>query len=80
MLLLDTDVMIDVLRQYPPALLWLKSVSDVQIALPCFVVMELIQVCKDKQEQERLKKRLVRKRLIPFPCFTSAMASELLIL
>jgi len=58
LLLLDTDVMIDVLRRYPPALSWLKSVSDIQIALPCFVVMELIQGCKDKQEQERLKKSI----------------------
>jgi predicted nucleic acid-binding protein len=58
MLLLDTDVMVDILRRYPPALSWLESVSDTQIALPGFVVMELIQGCKDKQEQERLRKDL----------------------
>ncbi len=28
MILLDTDVMIDILRQYPPAISWLESLED----------------------------------------------------
>lgn len=64
MLLLDTDVMVDILRRYLPALSWLESVSDMRIALPGFVVMELIQGCKDKQEQDRLKKNFEKFDII----------------
>ena len=42
MVLLDTDVMIDILRQFPPAVSWLDSLNDEQIVLPGFVIMELI--------------------------------------
>jgi len=34
MLLLDIDIMIDVLRRYPPALAWLTSLGMQQLALP----------------------------------------------
>ena len=44
MLLLDTDVMIDLVRQYPPALAWLTAKGDEEIVLPGFVVLELIQM------------------------------------
>lgn len=58
MILLDTDVMIDLLRQHPPAVTWLESLSEEEIILPGFVVMELIQGCRDKGEQERLERAL----------------------
>ena len=58
MVLLDTDVMIDILRGYPPALDWLRSLNDDVIALPGFVLMELIQGCKTKKEQQSLSKEL----------------------
>ncbi|MBI5035022.1 MAG: PIN domain-containing protein [Chloroflexi bacterium] len=57
MLLLDTDVMIDLLREYPPAVKWISTSSE-EIVLPGYVVMELIQGCKSKVEQERLEKTL----------------------
>lgn len=60
MILLDTDVMIDLLRQYQPAVAWLDSLGEEEIALPGFVVMELIQGCRDKVEQDKVKKALVR--------------------
>jgi predicted nucleic acid-binding protein len=34
MILLDTDVMIDVLRRYPPAVAWLESLGNEEIRLP----------------------------------------------
>jgi hypothetical protein len=41
MILLDSDVMIDLMRQYPPALIWFDSLSDEEeLTLPGFVVME----------------------------------------
>lgn len=41
-LLVDTDVLIDVLRGHPPALAWFSSLNEIP-AVPGFVVMELIQ-------------------------------------
>lgn len=59
MLLLDTDVMVDVLRGFPPALAWLASLVDEPIVLPGFVVMELIQGCRNRREQRKLERVLV---------------------
>jgi predicted nucleic acid-binding protein len=57
-ILLDTDVMIDLLRRYPPALTWLESLGDEELLLPGFVVLELLQGCRNKAEQEQLEKEL----------------------
>jgi len=48
MLMSDTDIMIDVLRKYTPALVWLASLGSTELMLPGFVVMELIQGCRNK--------------------------------
>jgi hypothetical protein len=48
MILLDTDVMIDLLRQYQPAVEWLASLGEEEIVLPGFLVMELIQGCRKR--------------------------------
>lgn len=58
MILLDTDIVIDLLRNYPPALAWLVSLDDEEIVLPGFVVMELIQGCRTKTEQEKVNTAL----------------------
>lgn len=58
MILLDTDVMIDLLRQYPPAVVWLGSLGEEEILLPGFVVMELLQGCRNKAEQEEVERKL----------------------
>jgi hypothetical protein len=58
MILLDTDTMIDLLRQHPPAVAWLKSLDDEEITLPGFVAMELLQGCANKTEQVKLEKML----------------------
>ena len=63
MVLLDTDVMVDLLREYPPALEWITAHGE-QIVLPGYVVMELIQGCKNKSEQERLEKPSASMRLL----------------
>ncbi len=56
MILLDSDVMIDLLRQYPPAMRWFDALDeDEEVALPGYVVMELIQGCRNKGEQERIQ-------------------------
>jgi predicted nucleic acid-binding protein len=58
MIILDTDVMIDILRQYPPALAWLSFLGEEEVALPGFVIMELLQGCKNKAEQEKVEREL----------------------
>jgi predicted nucleic acid-binding protein len=50
--------MIDLLRRYPPALVWLESLGDEELLLPGFVVMELLQGCRNKAEQEKLEEDL----------------------
>jgi len=58
MILLDTDVMVDVLRGYEPAIQWLKAAKDDEIGLPGLVAMELLQGCQTKREQRKLEKQL----------------------
>ena len=59
MILLDSDVMIDLLRQYPPATKWFDALDeDEEILLSGYVVMELIQGCRNRAEQERLQRAL----------------------
>jgi predicted nucleic acid-binding protein len=64
MALLDTDIMVDVMRQYPPALVWLKSLGEEEVILPGFVVMELIQGCRNKAEQRRVEKALKGRAVV----------------
>jgi len=59
MILLDSDVMIDLLRQYPPAMRWFDTLDDEEeLLLPGYVVMELIQGCRNKVEQEKVQHEL----------------------
>lgn len=59
MILLDSDVMIDLLRQYSPAMKWFDALEDEEeLLLPGYVVMELIQGCRNKMEQEKLQREL----------------------
>jgi predicted nucleic acid-binding protein len=63
MLLLDTDVCVDLFRGYAPAVTWLAGLSDVP-GLPGFVVLELVGGCRNKREVQRLLKRIA-----PFPVY-----------
>lgn len=59
MILLDSDVLIDLLRRYPPATEWFDALLDDQdLAVSGYVVMELIQGCRNKAEQERVQREL----------------------
>jgi predicted nucleic acid-binding protein len=69
MILLDSDVMIDLLRQYPPAVEWFDTLEDEEeIILPGYVVMELIQGCRNKTEQERLQHTRQARDAQPLRC------------
>ena len=57
-MLVDTDVMTDLLRNYPPAIAWLQSLQTTSIGIPGFVAMELIQGCRNRTEQQRVSRFL----------------------
>lgn len=61
MILLDTDVMVDVLRGYESAREWLESAQE--IGVPGLVAMELIQGCQNAREQKQLEKALSEYQL-----------------
>jgi len=64
MIILDSDVMIDVLRQYTPAITWLEALGDEEIILPGFVVMELLQGCSSRAEQEKVENILAAFEIV----------------
>lgn len=57
-LLLDTDIMVDLMRRYQPALAWLQETTGVPIGLSGLVAMELIQGCRNRNEQQRVENNL----------------------
>ncbi len=73
MVLVDTDIMIDVLRQFPEALAWLASIGAEAIVVPGFVAMELVQGCRNRAEQEKVERTLGRCRIVwPTAAFCDA--------
>lgn len=71
MLLLDTDVMVDILRGHAPALAWLESVQDEAIVLPGFVAMELIQGCTNQRDLRAIEEELQKYEIawpVPSAC------------
>ncbi|MFL5245997.1 MAG: hypothetical protein ACJ8FY_28335 [Gemmataceae bacterium] len=51
-MLLDTDVLVDILRSHPPALAWLKSLTNAPIALAGLAAMELVTLLALKGESD----------------------------
>lgn len=58
MILLDTDVMVDILRGYEPAKQWLEAAQNQILGIPGLVAMELLQGCENSRKQKRLEKKL----------------------
>lgn len=61
--MLDTGVMVDVVRGYRPAVQWLASLRSIP-GLPGYVVMELMDACRDRAELAAVKRHLA-----PFPLY-----------
>lgn len=59
MQLLDSDVLIDVLRGHPPAVQWFAGLDELP-TVPGFVVMELIQDADNKEASPRASCRPAR--------------------
>jgi predicted nucleic acid-binding protein len=64
LILVDTDILIDVMRKYPPALQWLGSLSEEEILVPGYVAMELVQGCRNKAEQDTVLRELRKFHLV----------------
>lgn len=74
MILLDSDIMIDLLRQYPPAVQWFDLLDeDEQILLPGYTVMELMQGCRNQSELAVLQKKPLSPVRLCGHCRTIAM-------
>ena len=60
LMLLDTDVMVDILRGHPPAMAWVAGPGAGPIGLPGLVAMELAQGCRNLLDQQQLERQLRR--------------------
>jgi predicted nucleic acid-binding protein len=54
MRLLDSDIMVDLQRHFPPALAWFDSLTEAP-GLPGFVALELLEGCRNKAEMARVQ-------------------------
>lgn len=63
MLLLDTDVMVDIQRGFAPALEWLRDLPETP-AISVITVLELLHGCRNLREQEVVKRLVERMRVI----------------
>lgn len=65
MILLDTDVLVDIQREYPPAIIWLKSLGiNATLAISGFSLFELMAGAENRLQMQRIKKLFK-----PFPLF-----------
>ena len=55
-MLLDSDIMVNILRGVPDAVAWMAAAGPV--ALPGLVVMELMQGCRSMADQRRMEARI----------------------
>ncbi|NJN83151.1 MAG: type II toxin-antitoxin system VapC family toxin [Caldilineaceae bacterium] len=64
MILLDSDVLIDLFRRYPAAIAWFDLLhEDEELMVPGYVVMELIQGCRNKPEQDKVQREFATYRV-----------------
>ncbi|MBM4032956.1 MAG: type II toxin-antitoxin system VapC family toxin [Planctomycetes bacterium] len=64
MVLVDADIMIDVLRGLPAAMGWLASLGSEEVALPGYVLLELLDGESDRMSMARTRRRLQRYRVL----------------
>ena len=62
--LLDTNIMVDMIRKYPPALQWLHSLTPDQMGVSVIVYMEVIEGATNKFKQRAAGQLLSRFQVI----------------
>lgn len=60
--LLDTNILVDILRRYGPATSWMQNNPNLVLAIPSIVRMEVVLGAQDRIDQEK-----VIKLLTPYP-------------
>jgi predicted nucleic acid-binding protein len=60
--LLNTNILVDISRNYPPAGQWMQANTQLPLVIPSLVRMEMVLGAENKTEQER-----IIKILKPFP-------------
>jgi predicted nucleic acid-binding protein len=76
MILIDTDIVIDVLRSFPNAIAWLHTINE-EIAISGFSAMELVQGCDNKKEQSAVEKFLKSVAVMWLPPESSQKVLEI---
>jgi len=57
MILVDTDILVDIQRQYPPAIEWLTSLGlNTSLAISGFSLFELMTGAENRLQMQRIKK------------------------
>ncbi len=64
MIFVDSDVMVDIFRKHPPALVWMRKHKQDVLAISGFVAMELVQGCQNKLDQKRVEKYLMNIQIV----------------
>lgn len=64
--IIDTNILIDLLREYKPAIQWMQAHTHLALAIPSLVRMELVFGAHDKAAQKRII-QLVTPLEIIFP-------------
>lgn len=63
MQVVDTDILVDIQRGYRPALDWFAPLDELPL-IPGFVVLELLQAAKNKQDVVAVKKLVEPLRVV----------------
>ena len=64
MILVDTDILIDFLRGYPPSVAWFDSVGYSRITLCGLSALELLEGCRNRNETDALLRFLAPYRIV----------------
>jgi predicted nucleic acid-binding protein len=75
-LVLDTDVLIEILRGHRQAEEWLASVESLVIGIPVIVWMEILVGARDKQEQRVFTEQLAGYAILHLESGDSARARQ----
>ncbi len=73
--LLDTDILVEVLRAQPAAVAWLRSQSELGVGIPVIAWMELLQGARDHAERDRITNRFPAHSLAHLESGDSAKAA-----
>jgi predicted nucleic acid-binding protein len=57
-LLLDTDVLVDLLRRFPPAVRWAREHASSRLGIPVIVYLEILQGARNQHELDSLAHHL----------------------